>query len=169
MAHGRSRGRFAKKIDTVHWTGMSGSALALGAGAVAVTLGVAQHLPETLLRIRGEFTAFIDGVQAPTGNVIVLQAGIVQVPEGTGTTVLWSPASDPDAPWIWTDSITLAYEEMVTDVVAIQGMLFGRRVIDSKSMRKLRNTEIQVVFENAGIAGSLSANAVVNGRILAGS
>ncbi len=43
-----ARGRHAKKIDTVHWTYGSFSALAVAAGAsVAVNVLAAQHLPET--------------------------------------------------------------------------------------------------------------------------
>ncbi len=169
MPHSRGRRGFAKKIDTVHWTGFSGSATALSAGASAVTLGPAQHLPETLLRIRGELLAYVDGVQSPAGQFGTFTAGIIQVPEGTGTTVLWSPVVDADAPWIWIDCIALAYEEMVVDAIDVQGLTFGRRVIDSKAMRKLRNTELQAVFENTTIGGALTMNGTVNGRILAGS
>ncbi len=163
-----NRGRFAKKIDTVHWTGITGVSFAQGAGSVAAQLLAAQHLPETLLRIRGEWVSnFSAGLSDGVG--VAVSAGIIQVPEGTGTTVLWSPATDADAPWIWWDTFNLMYDEAVTDVIASQATLSGRRVIDSKAMRKIRNTELQLVVENTTVIGAATTNTVLGGRVLAGS
>ncbi len=166
MAHRRSG--FAKKIDTVHWTYGSFDALALAAGTIAVNAFPAQHLPETLLRTRGEVMVYAQGLDAP-GVVASLGVGMIQVPEGTGTTVLWSPITDGDAPWIWVDYFIIGYEEKVTDVIAVQELQGARRVIDSKGMRKLRNTELQVVFENASISGALPISTAGQMRILSGS
>ncbi len=163
-----ARGRHAKKIDSVHWTLGNFVFGAQAAGVVASTFLAAQHLPETLLRIRGEWVADFDGIQSAAIGVTV-GVGIVQVPEGTGTTVLWSPISDGDAPWIWWDVMHLLYDEMVQDVIGSQMVLSGRRVIDSKAMRKLRNTELQVVCENVTGIGAATINAVGSARVLAGS
>ncbi len=156
----------AKKIDSVHWTLGTFSALALAAGAsVASTVEAAQHLPETLLRIRGEWASNLDGPQA-AGNITRVACGMVLVPEGTGVTVLWDPIGDGDAPWIWWDVFNLAYEESVTDVI---GMGFERsRVIDSKAMRKVRNRELQMVVTNQAVAGSAAINMSGLVRILSG-
>ncbi len=54
MAHGR-RGGFAKKIDTVHWTLFQESSTGIAVGSVGINALAAQHLPETILRIRGEW------------------------------------------------------------------------------------------------------------------
>ena len=166
MAHRRSG--FAKKIDTVHWTYAGWTFAAQAAGTVATTLFVAQHLPETLMRIRGEVCTYLDGLTAP-GKQVDIGIGIIQVPEGTGTTVLWSPITDGDAPWIWVDYACIGYEEYVTDVIDAPGLFVSRRVIDNKSMRKLRNTEVQVVLENATGIGAGAVNLVGNLRMLAGS
>jgi len=159
----------AKKIDTVHWTGATFEFGSLAAGASAANLLLAaQHLPETLLRIRGEWAAAMDGpVAGGVRNVVTV--GIIQVPEGTGSTVLWDPVTDSDAPWIWWDCFNLIYEEMVTDALAAFPMGGNARVMDSKAMRKLRNTELQAVAVN--IAGSGSTPIVSSGcmRVLAGS
>ena len=165
-----NRGRHAKKIDTVHWTRFAGEFIGRGVGTAAQTLVAAQHLPETLLRLRGEWLAVLDGPAAAlTGACITM--GIIQVPEGTGTTVLWSPATDGDAPWIWWDTIGLIYEEMVTDAIQSSQGSGARRVVDSKAMRKLRNTELQLVVENLAIAGvtAQAAHVTISGRALAGS
>ncbi len=167
MAHGRRSG-FAKKIDTVHWTYGSAEFSGLaGSGSIGVNVLAAQHLPETLMRIRGEWIGQLDGVQTP-GVAASLSVGLIQVPEGTGTTVLWSPITDGDAPWIWWDTFNLIHEEMVIDVLstALSG---ARRVVDSKAMRKLRNTEIQFVAENASLAGTPAVQGFFAGRFLAGS
>ncbi len=166
MANGR--GRHAKKIQTVHWTYVSAASNALSAGVVAVNLAAAQHLPETLLRLRGEWVSYLDGTAIP-GEELSVGVGIIQVPEGTGASVLWSPITDGDAPWIWTDHATLGYEEMVTDVISIQGLAMVRRVVDNKAMRKLRNTELQFVIENATIGSAGAVNTAFSGRFLSGS
>ncbi len=161
------RGRFPKKIDTVHWTYGSFTFLAQGAGTAAVNVLAAQHLPETLLRIRGEVVVGIDGLQAPP-LMVGIGIGLIQVPEGTGSTVLWSPISDGDAPWIYVDYFAIGYEEMVADAVVVNELMGARRVIDSKAMRKIRNTEIQAVIENGTIQGAMAVNLVGNIRVLAG-
>ncbi len=159
--------RHSKKIDFTHWTGFSGSALAFGAGTAAITLGAATHEPETILRTRGSLTAWVDGTQAPA-TVAVIGIGFCIVPEGVGTTVTWSPLTDPDAPWFWFTSFALGYEEAVTDVIDLPTLSAYREVIDSKAMRKMRNSEIQVVFENITLNGAVTTNLHVEGRILTG-
>ncbi len=166
MANRTRRG--GKTIDTVHWTLGTGGALAQGAGTMAALMVAAQHLPETLLRIRGEVIVFADGTPV-TGRLARISMGIIQVPEGTGATVLWSPETDADAPWIWWYCAHIGYEEMVTDVIDAPGITSARVVIDSKAMRKLRNTEIQFVTENVTVNGAISVNVSASVRILAGS
>ncbi len=166
-----NRGRrtgFAKKIDTTHWTYGSFVFQAQAAGTAAVNLFSAQHLPETLLRLRGEWAVDIAGSQVDSRGVAI-SIGIIQVPEGTGTTVLWSPITDGDAPWIWWDTCFIGGEEAVTDVIGVQAMLGQQMVVDSKAMRKLRNTDVQCVIESTTIGSALSVDVFFQGRFLAGS
>ena len=149
----RGRGRYQKKIDVVHWTYGSFSAAGQAAGTVGVNVFPAQHLPETLLRLRGEWMSVLDGNLTP-GSAVSVAVGLILVPEGTGTTVLWSPVTDGDAPWVWWDVMNLDYTEPVADVIASQVALAGRRIIDSKAMRKIRNTELQFVAEVANLQGT---------------
>ena len=159
----------AKKIETVHWTGIAANAGALAADANQGILTLAaQHLPETLMRIRGEWSCTFDGVQATAARVQVA-VGLCLVPEGTGTTVLWSPIDDPDAPWIWYDTTHLQYEEYVTDVIASDVTASMRRVIDNKAMRRVRNMELQFVAGNFNVEGSEAVNVLMAGRVLSGS
>ncbi len=166
----RRRTGFQKKIDTVHWTLIQEAAVALSAGTVAFLASAAQHLPETLLRIRGEWAVALNGAPADASAVIVT-AGLIQVPEGTGTTVLWSPNTDGDAPWIWWDAMHLIYQEATTDVMHSTMVASGRRIVDSKAMRKIRNTELQFVVENVTVAGLGSApiDCAITARVLSGS
>ncbi len=165
----RRRTGFQKKIEVVHWTYGSFSALGLGSGVtVGVNVFPAQHLPETLLRIRGEWAAVFDGALVPSRSSSIA-AGLILVPEGTDTTVLWSPITDGDAPWIWWDTFSLIYEEFVVDTIASTEAASGRRVIDSKAMRKVRNMELQFVAEQAGIEGTLAINVFGSIRALSGS
>ena len=132
------RRRSGKKIDFVHWTNFTGGTASLAAGTVGVTLAVALHEPETLLRMRGEAVALFDGVQTP-GNEVLVSMGIILVPEGTGTTVLWSPITDGDAPWFWYESFLIGYEEYVTDVIDCPQITAFKSVMDSKVIRRIRN------------------------------
>ncbi len=159
----RNRG-FQKKIAFTHWQGSFAGANVFTAGTAAVNVAAAQHLPETLMRIRGEYVAYADGAQGP-GMLARITQGIIQVPEGSGTTVTWSPETDSDAPWIWWDVCHIGYEEPVTDVVDIPILSCCRRVIDSKAMRKLRNTELQWVVENVTIlnAGTVNVDMAIRG------
>ncbi len=163
MAH---RGH-AKKIQVVHWTGFAVSDLTQSSGtAAAIQLFGAQHLPETHLRLRGCWSAVLVGAQA-TGVAVSVVAGIILVPEGTGTTVLWSPGVDADAPWIWWDCFQLLYEESVVDTVA--SPTYASRIMDSKSMRHIRNQETQMVVENNVISSTSAIRWSADGRVLAGS
>ncbi len=95
MATARRRQR---KIDFVKWTGFTGAAFALAADStVAVNIGGAAASPATLLRTRGEWMAWLEPALAPAKSVRIT-CGIIIVPEGTGTTVLWNPVSDANAP-----------------------------------------------------------------------
>ncbi len=159
--------RHGKKIDYTHWTGGFGGAASFSAGTTGQTIASALHEPETLLRIRGTYAAFLDGTQTP-GSQVRITAGLVLVPEGTGTTVLWSPETDSDAPWIWWTGFDLAYEEQVTDVVAAEGMTYYREVIDNKAMRIMRNQEIQLVTENVTVTSASAVNTHFAARFLTG-
>ncbi len=161
------RRRSGKKIDFTHWTYSSAAFNGQGAGTAGVNMAAAQHLSETLLRIRGEFTCFTDGALAP-GVGVFAGLGLILVPEGTGTTVTWSPITDGDAPWIWVDYFTMAYEELVVDVIANQAALAMRRVIDNKAMRVIRNQEIQAVVENVTNQGAMNISVGLQIRVLAG-
>ncbi len=162
-----ARRRSGKKIEYSHWTGAGFSFPAQAAGTAAATVVAAQHLTETLLRTRGSLLGFVDANATPPLACRV-DIGLAQVPEGTGTTVLWSPAADSDAPWIWFDSFVLGYEEYVTDVIDCPVASGYRTVIDSKAMRIIRNRELQIVIENTTLTAATSVNVFGFMRFLAG-
>ncbi len=149
-----------------HWTYTTDIIGAHAAGTAARTLAPAVHETETVLRIRGNLFANLDGAQAP-GIMVEVGVGIVLVPEGTGTTVLWSPRADGDAPWIWVEHFALAYDETVTDAIQAGGGFF-RAVIDNKAMRKMRNQELQLVVENTTLLTASAINVSVQARFLSG-
>ena len=162
-----ARRGFRKKLDSVHWSGNSITFSGQSAGQAANTFSPAQHLPETLLRIRGEWLASLDGALEP-GVLVGVACGLINVPEGTGTTVLWSPFTDADALWIWWDFMTIGLEEGVANIYEYAGLSVGRRVIDNKSMRRVRNQELQVVMENTTLVSAGAVNVTVGARILSG-
>ncbi len=161
------RRRSGKKIDFVHWTLGSASEDNFSAGVAADTLFAAQHLSETLLRMRGHWTCHVRDTLTPPQSAL-MAVGIILVPEGTGTTVLWSPFTDADAPWIWIDYAVVGYFEPVADVIDVPGLSHYRSNIDNKAMRIIRNQETQVVWENTTIGGATSLNNRMDIRALFG-
>ena len=160
-------GRHGKKISFTHWTGIQMTLSAFAAGTSASNLLAAQHEPETLLRIRGNLLTYVDGQEAP-GVSALISVGMILVPEGTGTTVLWSPFTDADAPWVWYETFSLGYEEYVTDVIDCPGASSAATVIDNKAMRIMRNQELQMVWENTTVSSALSVNSFGAARVLSG-
>ena len=165
----RRRTGFQKKIDHVAWDGFMLSHNALGAGIAAFTfLTQALDRPTTLMRIRGQLHCFVDGAQA-TGGACNISAGIIKVPEGTSTTVVYNPVADDKAAWLWYSSFFIGYEEMVTDVIDVPGITSFREKIDNKAMRIVRpDEELQLVVENTTIGGAISVNFGIAGRMLNG-
>ena len=82
--------------------------------------------------------------------------------------MLWSPETDSDAPWFWWDVMNIGYSEQVTDVVDTPGISSGRRIIDSKAMRIMRNQEVQAVVEVVTVEGTSAINVSASVRFLAG-
>ncbi len=165
----RRRSGFQKKIDSVFWSLSNGSSVAQSAGSVGVQFASVGTAPTTLMRMRGRVLAYADGAQAPPSGPILLSMGIIKVPEGTGSTVLYDPAADGNAPWIWFDTIILGYEEMVTDAIDVPVATGQRLIVDNKAMRRIRpDEELQFVVTNTTIGTALTSNLAYQIRWLQG-
>ncbi len=165
MARGRS---FAKKIDSLRWSRGGASNLAFGAGTLAATIVSDGLVEATIMRTRGSLIAYVDAAQAP-GGLVRIGVGILSVMGGQGTTVVSSPLTDGEAPWMWFTQFQLGYEEYVVDVIDCPGITSYREMVDVKAMRKMRpDVELQLVFENITIGGALSVNMAVDLRFLIG-
>jgi len=163
-----ARRGITKKISHVRWKALTGIAANLSVGSAGIVALAATEFAETVMRTRGELLVWLDAVQSP-GSWVRWGFGLVCVPEGTGTTVIWSPLTDANAPWFAYASGHLAYEEYVTDVVAAQQVQAHRRIIDSKAMRKCPpDMEVQAVFENVTVGNASDINFAFVGRLLMG-
>jgi hypothetical protein len=120
------------------------------------------------MRTRGQLVCSLDGTAAP-GLLVVIGIGLIVVPQGQGTTVIWSPISDGNAPWFYFSRFVVGYEEAVTDVIDVPGLSSYRETVDSKAMRRsLPDTEVQCVVENATLNGGMNVSVSLQGRILVG-
>ncbi len=161
--------RSGKKIDNVRWLSFFQFNSTMVAGSVAATVLAAGVSPETLLRIRGEFCAYLDAALSP-GRGLRLTAGMILVPDGTGTTVLWEPNGDAAAPWLWYSAFFLGYEEYVVDVIDSPVISAKRVEIDNKAMRRIRpDQELQIVVTSNTIAATANVNWILSARGLLGS
>ena len=158
----RSSGRRAD----LRWTFGSFTFAAFSAGTSGGTIVTAGSTSQTLMRTRGEISAWLDGTSTP-GEGMQIGVGMYVVPGGTGATVLSSPLTDGEAPFFYYEVFQLAYEEMVTDVIDVPQMTSVRKTIDVKAMRVIRpDQEVQVVAENVTNFSAGAVNIVVNARFL---
>ena len=165
----RTAGTHVKKMDNLRWDTAFLNNNAQAAGSVGQTAQLAVALPETLLRIRGTFLAYLDGTQTG-GEAVRVSTGLIVMPEGLGVSVISNPIADGNAPWLWFETFVLAYEEMVSNVVDIPGATSFRVAIDSKAMRKLRpDREIQWVTEVTTVLTTSAVNSSLQARFLYGS
>ncbi len=165
MARGRRRG--GKKIDFLRWIGANDTFDAQSAGSAAKNF-FSQTLPLTIMRTRGELICYVDGVSAP-GALVEIGVGLIVVPEGSSTTVTVSPLTDPEADWFYYSRFHIGYEEMVTDVIAVQTIQGYREVVDNKAMRRMGSTEeVQVVVENITRQTAEAVNISLGLRLLLG-
>ncbi len=156
MARGRGGPRRpGKTIDNLRWSG--GQAIAvntLTAGSQAVNALAAGVPRETIMRTRGEVLVYIDSAQAPSGLALI-SMGLVLVPEGQSSTVIWDPFNDSEAPWFWFQEVFVGYEEMVIDVIDVPGITAHRIIVDSKAMRRANvDEEVQFVVTNTTVNGA---------------
>ena len=158
-----------KTIDNLRWASGTATGIgALGAGSQALTMLSAGVPRETIMRTRGEAMVSLDAAQPP-GRFVLVSMGLVLVPEGQGTTVIWDPFNDSEAPWFWHYETFVGYEEMVTDVVDVPGLTSSRIVIDSKAMRKANvDEEVQFVVTNTTMIAAAPINIGVALRFLLG-
>ena len=168
MARRRSAGfprRAGRKAD-LRWTFGSASFLAQAAGTVATTILSSGNTSQTLMRTRGELLAFIDAVQAP-GALVRVGCALLVVPSGLGATVLSSPLTDGEAPFFWYEAFSIGHEEMVTDVIGVEGLPIKRIPLDAKAMRVIRpDQEVQAVLEVVNIGTAANINVSITARFL---
>ena len=157
MARKRNSGDFGAKIKNLRWAGARHFFGAVGAGSQA-QLFVSDGTTETIMRIRGELTCWVDGLEAPAVSATI-GVGLLVVQAGSGTTVIQEPITDAQAPWFMYETFNVGYEEMVVDTVDVPGLTMFRKVIDVKAQRILRpGREVQMVVENLTNAGAVSVN-----------
>ncbi len=167
MARRRSS-RDAPRIQQLRWDGANYAFSSMGAGTAALVYITAANDTETLMRIRGELVCWVDGLEAPA-PAFEVGIGLIVMPEGQSTTVVSSPLSDANAPWLMYESFLLGYEEYVTDVIDAPGLSVFRKTIDVKSQRILRpDREVQIVVENTTIISAGSLNLSFSSRVLFG-
>jgi len=157
-------------MESKRWDGANYLFAPQAAGSSALNyITAADTPPETLLRLRGEVVCYLDGTAGP-GILVEVGLGIALVPEGSSTTVLWSPLTDVSAPWWMYERFSIGYEEMVTDVVSVQGLPVFRRQVDVKGMRIIRpDVEAQIVIEVATLLTTDAVNLSFSSRVLFGS
>ena len=148
--------RSGRKSDFT-WQGLSGATAAVLTNAARIDAVNTPSVASTLMRSRGEVLASIDG---PTdGDSCVAIFGLIVGTEeqvSIGATAFPDPANDMDAEWIWYGSILL-FAQAGTGLGASLNALsvVGRLTIDSKAMRRMKQTQsVVMVTRNLTLAGT---------------
>ncbi len=129
------------------------SSIGVAANATAVAaIGGALNVSATLTRCHGEILASIDGPVAT--DALVVGLGLMVVTEeqlAVGATAIPNPSDDLDADWFWHGFIPLSSQGSVQD----QQNNVGRLTVDSKAMRKMKQTmSIALVIDNGTLTGT---------------
>ena len=153
------------------WTfGLAGTVSLSAAGAAVFGSGT-QNLEdgETAIRIRGELNVALTTSTSSLDGFSECAAGLCVVTEnaaGVGVTAVPSPITDiawDGWMWFWTGSM---WSPIGTETGA-SGTDSARIVIDSKAMRKWKNTDVIVgVFAVTSEVGTFVVQAVMNTRVL---
>ena len=147
------------------WTGNTGVA-ALASGGTADFGGVATNTQAaTIVRIRGQLLASIDG--PVDGDKVVVAAGFIAVTEeqvAVGPTAIPSPLSDLDAEWIWHGFLLMQSQGVVATQDTTQ---MARLMIDSKAMRKLKQSqEAHLIVHASSLSGTPATDVMMGIRVL---
>ncbi len=117
----------------------------------------------TLVRCRGELLASMD---SPTdGDKVAVAFGLIKATEeqrGVGSTAVPDPSSDLDADWIWHGFIPLQAQ-----AANLEHSVVGRLTVDSKAMRRFKQTEgIVLIVSNLVSAGTPAIDVTGGFRLL---
>ena len=150
------------------WNG-GGVRFGLGANTTGVNVMATAGVSGTFMRSRGEILASIDSPVLNDGGIMAF--GLIKVTEeqvAVGATAMPNPNDDLDADWMWHGFIPL---QAVTEVTA-GGMAqeaVGRLTIDSKAMRKVKQTEAIVLISDWDtLSGTPAVDVAAGVRLLFG-
>ena len=175
MTHARGRSRFPSHAGARRKTSWSGApfglfSLAANGAAIAPTNTQALVPGLTLVRTRGELLVILESVGAINDGFRVA-AGLCIVSEnafGVGVTAIPTPLTDiawDGWLWYWAGSVfsdrTAAEAELAAD-----NMTSVRIPIDSKAMRKFKETDVLVGVVEVVETGTATLTAHMEGRIL---
>ncbi len=143
--------RRSRRRNDYRWIGATGgAAMASGASSALVTV-ISTQSAFTLMRIRGEAVASIDGPVA--NDKVIVAIGLIIVTDAAvaaGAASIPTPATDLNSSWIWHGFFPLVAQ----GADDAEGVVM-RQTIDSKAMRKIGNLESMVVVaENVALAGT---------------
>ena len=134
----RPRSSFAKTVDYKSWAIVPSSSTDFGTAAIVVLGGLAFSLPQTILRIRGNFCVAFDGASDAQQTVFGLGVGLVSTDAFNTAGAVPGPLSDADYPWLYWQSIPLKVTLKIAAEAADDVMASFRADIDSKAMRKVK-------------------------------
>ena len=101
---------------------------------------------ETILRLRGELICTLDAAGVNESAVVAVGVGVITArASAAGVAAVPRPATEGSFPWMWHGwfNVTSGQEAAIN-----QNFLTDRLTVDSKAMRKIKETEILVlVFE----------------------
>jgi len=136
-----ARARSGRRAD-YEWSQIGSQITAVDLAVGTKALGTASseaNLAQTIMRLRGQVFAQLDATAVDERVIIACGLGIVSadaVAAGAGSVP--GPSSDADWSWMWHGFLTMSSG---AEAAVVGEMLFDRREVDSKAMRRVKPNE----------------------------
>ncbi len=160
-----ARPRTGRPSD-LNWAGANGETVGLAAGGLVGFLLATAVVSQTVMRIRGEVVGGLDLAGIAANDSAILGWGIQVMPAGAvAGGITTGPITTAAGSWMAFGVHPLRSDSGVASDQL--GSSIMRAAIDTKAMRKMKaSEELVLVFENLGIVGAPTINAVFSLRML---
>ncbi len=166
MAQRRAFRRGSSGRRPMNWQGGTFQALPSLAGVATtantiVTEAILETFPDpTIVRVRGSYIFSETGIN----GTAVLTVGIMLIDNAAlaaGVASIQTPGTDVGSDWLWWDTVPLDN----VGTVAADPVRTGRRIIDSKAMRKVKTNQALVFVTEILALGASAAVVTIAGQV----
>ena len=136
MARRRVAGQ--RVLDMKQWRGLPAHSSGVASITTVLMASLGFTEPSTILRIRGDFRAMLDGASDGTVQQFAFGIGVVSTDAATlGATAMPDPFGEPEYPWLFYHSANLV-ASILGGALIEPALAQAFVTIDSKAMRRVK-------------------------------